>query len=469
MKAHKKFLLPGAGILAFLLLAAVVYIFIHYYKYTEDFLRLRSENYDTVFFSMYPIDHYEEGDFEYYRAKKTVKSSVPIEDTKALKVYMDIAVNSKNAIHSAYLGIDPEHAHGEDVLQIVSENPNTMFEILLAYPAMEYWTDMEEDICRQTWEEYCNFAKDLSGIANVRVYYFGNEEWLVCNPGNYADTFNTNVEVSELLMCYADELHNNILTNENFQERFGQAWELIEKYRTQPLNPPEASGWEVIFFGDSVIGNYTDSLSIPGVVEGLTKADVYNCGYGGKGAALSHNTLEPISEIVEAFIRKDVSGIPAQTQAYAGIAQYIREGNPDKEKLFVINYGLNDYFDGIPVTASELYDVTSYSGALRTAVEKLQEAYPEAEILLMTPNRTINFEFGEGVTSEKGGKLQDYADALISLGEELQVRVLDNFRKLPVQRDKHWELLADDTHPNGQGRFLIGIWIVEIMQQILGE
>ncbi len=461
MKKSKKILITIISALAVCLMAAVAYVCVRYHKYTEDFSTLRSASYDTVFFSMYPIDNYDEADYAYFRGMEIVKSSAIISDSKILKRYMDVAAGSGNTITTVYLGVDPVVTNTEDIFQITLENPGTMFEIVLAYPEMDYWLSMEENECRQIWETYRDFAGNVLGLENVRVYYFCNEEWLLCNPGNYVDTYNANAAVSKILMCYSDYLHNNILNVNNFHERFDRAWELIEVYRAQPADYPDLSDLEIIFFGDSVIGNYVDSMSVPGVVNGLTGAVVFNCGYGGKSAALSSNTQEPLPEIVKAFIEQDLSQVPAGAQVHSGIERYIQDGDFNKKKMFVINYGLNDYFQGLPVALEDPCDVASYSGAMRTAVLMLQEAYPEADILLLTPNRTIEFDGGEEKRSEIGGKLQDYAEAVLDLAEELDVKVLDNFLEFPIDKEKHWELLEDGTHPNEQGRFLIGTRIAE--------
>jgi len=467
-----------AGSLTALLLMMFICLALWYTKCSTDFSRLKEEEYDTVFFSMYSTENYEEADYTHFRGMNIVRTSYAIPDTRIMEIYMDAAVQSGNTISTAYLGIDPEKARVEDVFQIALENPGIMFEIVLAYPQIEYWLDMDEEAYQNALEAYRDFAGNVLGLENVRVYYFNHGEWLVCNPANYIAPFQTNEEVSRLLMCNTDEQHSYILNVENFHERFNQAQALVEKYRQEPAEYVNVSEWEIVFFGDSVIGNYQGSLSIPGVVNGLTKAAVYNLGYGGKCAALCEKTKEPLPVIVEAFINQDFSGIPKEAQIYAGLEAYSiatqktaatqgqlpYDGTPD---MFVINYGLNDYFNGVPVDAEDPYDISSYSGALRTAVKALQEEYPDAQILLLTPNLSINFDFGEGVQSEVGGRLQDYADAVLALAEELQVEVLDNFRELPIRKNVYWEFLADGTHPNEQGRFLMGTRIAKKIESML--
>ena len=458
--------LSGIGIIA---AAAITLGLILYINCSKDIARLKTESYDTVFFSMYPTDNYDEYHYSHYRGMTAVKTSYPMHDSRIMKWYMDTAIASGNEISTAYLGIDPIKVRTEDVFQIVLENENTLFEIVLAYPGMDYWMEMSPEDCQKAWETYREFAGNVLGLGNTRVYYFCNEEWLLCNPGNYEDVFQTNKAVSELLMCYSDDQHNNILNVENFHRRFNEAWRLLDKYREYPIEYPDASEWEIVFLGDSVIGNYTDSLSIPGVVNGLTGATVFNCGYGGKSAALSESTLESIVDIVDALIQKDTTNIPKEPQVYRGLEKYIAESDAAKKKLFVINHGLNDYFNGLPIDTEDAEDEASYRGAIRAAVKKLQEAFPEAHILLMTPNLSICFDFGEGIQSEYGAKLIDYADALIELGQELDVTVLDNYRELPIEKERYWVLLEDGTHPNAQGRFQIGNRIITILETLTAE
>jgi len=219
--------------------------------------------------------------------------------------------------------------------------------------------------------------------------------------------------------------------------------------------------FDIVFLGDSIIGNYTDSMSVPEVVKTLTGARVYNCGYGGRSAALGEKDDLSVDMIAQAIVEEDIKGIPADTQVYAGLEAFFEREETDKKLMFVINYGLNDFFNGYPVQGSDAYDHYSYTGALRAGVTALKEAYPEAEVLLMTPNFTVYYDYGEAVQSAKGGTLKEYAEAVISLGEELDVKVLDNFHELPINRDNFEEYLSDGCHLNERGRFLLGSRISE--------
>ena len=123
--------------------------------------------------------------------------------------------------------------------------------------------------------------------------------------------------------------------------------------------------------------------------------------------------------------------------------------------MFVINYGLNDYFYGVPLESSDPHDAGSYAGALRAGINALQGAYPEAKIMLMSPHFSINFNFGKDVRGESGGDLEAYADTAIAVAKEMGIEVLDNFRELGITKE-NWEMYqTDGTHPNEKGRFLL--------------
>ncbi len=432
-------------------------------KIKEDIDRLQTEEYDTLFLSMYPVDNYEEEDFMYYRGMDCVKTEYSISNGKLMRWYMKTAREAGNSINRVYLGINPEHTSKEDIVLMIQENPETIFELTLAYPQMEYWTKKSVESFDKIMQNYQEFAEWIIQLENANLYYFGCEEWLIANPSNYEEVFLTNTEVSEFLMCNTDESHPYEITKENVQVKFEKMRTLVEQYRTTPNVYPEGEEVEIVFIGDSIIGNYTDSLSVPEVVRGLTGATVYNCGYGGCSAAKRDDKEGCFPEVVEALIKGETSGLPEDKPVYNGVEQFeIREVSAsDKQLVFVINYGLNDYYDGLPIVTEETYDIYSFTGALRQGIRKLKEAYPQAQILLMTPNFTAQYNWGKDKTSEQGGTLEQYAEAICLLAEELEVDILDNFNELPICEENWQVYIPDSTHLNEKGRFLLGSRIAQ--------
>ncbi len=445
--------------------AGIIFVLPHYKLIKNDFERLEKESYNTVFFSMYPTDYYMEEDYMYYRAMQIVRTKYEIRSSRMLDTYLNKMKESSNIVTTVYLGIDPAKISLEDVLQLVQENPEMMFEVVLAYPQISYWMEMKESEYTEVFGKYQQFAEGLLGQPNARTYLFAGEDWLVCNKDNYEDVFTVNPEVSTFLMCNSDMLHPYICKTENVGEKLLEMRSLIDTSRNASIVYTDRSSYDIVFFGDSIIGNFTNSMSIPGVVKALTGANVYNCGYGGKSAALGETDDCPIPVIADAVIKADASGLPKEVQAYLGVTEFLNREDKTKKLMFVINYGLNDYFKGYPVETEAAYDICSYKGALRIAVENLKKAYPDAEILLMTPNYTTYFENGRGVQGENGGVLEEYANAAVELSKEMGVGILDNFRELPITEENWQEYLSDGCHMTEKCRFLVGCRIADWMEK----
>lgn len=447
-------------------IALVIWQYPHMKAIKKDFSRLQSEEYDTLVLAMFPIDYYDESDYAFYRGMDAVQMSYSIPNGRILKRYIEKAKNSENPLQRVYMGIDPERISKEEVAELIQGNPEIFFEVVFPYHRIGYWTKMEE----KEFDALMQIYRDIMGVVlsytNTAAYSYGSEEWLIANPKNYADEKNTNESVSEFLMCNTDDSHPYGASLANADKIFADYKKNYDKYRNHE-GYPDFSGTEIIFFGDSVFGNFTDSLSVPEVVSALTGAKVYNLGFGGRSAALSESTDIPFPQVVEAFLEANAKVFPEDSQIYAGIQSYAQQKDESASKIFIINYGLNDYFFGIPLTGDDMYDAASYGGALRVGIRTLQEAYPQADILLMSPHFSINYNFGKDARGEFGGNLEAYADTAVAVAKEMNVDILDNFRELGIT-EENWEVYqSDGTHPNEKGRFMMGekiVWKINEMK-----
>ena len=426
--------------------------------------RLRTETYDTIFLSTFPVSEYEEADYNHFRNMDMVKANVCMVTDKILNVHLHTAFTSRNKIDTAYLGVQPDKLSSKEVEALLKAQPKTFFEIILPYPQMDYWTGMGDKQLQDMIKCYRDFATAMLSHENARVYLFSGTEWLVCNPSNYENTFNTNKDISQKIMLNTDEFHGFMLTSEQLDTVFNDMYELIRSYKEAPLQYPDASRWDIVFLGDSVIGNYADSSSVPGVVQGLTGAKVYNCGYGGRGAAQSEYTPISLPDVVNCITSGDASPLPQEEQVGKGVRAFLDRETPAENIMFVINHGLNDYFSGVPVETAQAYDITSYSGALRTAIADLQAHFPNARILLNTSNFTSYFKNGTEIQSDVGGQLIDYVEAVSVVAKDMGVAVLDIYHILPIDADNHQLYLTDGCHPNDMTRFYLGSLIAELIE-----
>lgn len=417
-----------------------------------DYKRFKSETYDSVMLSMFPTDHYEEESFTFWRGQNLIKANYNIPNFKTLKNYVTQIAKSGNSISCIYLGIRPDALSAQDVLSLIQQYPSTQFQIILPYPVLSYWQSLSDSEFAEEWDSYYAMADALLSEPNCNVYLF-SRPWVICNPSNYTDTFTTNADTSLKLMLNCDEYHPYVLTAENMESTFGTITELLLQARIAPTSYPDLSGEKIVFFGDSVIGNYTDSASIPGVVAGLTGATVYNCGYGGNSATYIGEEIT-LPGITDAFIQKDLSPLPEDKQVYFGMSSYFEDAANTAPLCFVINYGLNDYFERQPIASDDPYDISTFAGALRTAIKNLRDNYPDSQIILMTPtyNQYIATPDDPAYDTEP---FTDYVATVKEIGAAYGVTVLDNYADLGINYLNFQDYLADGVHPNETTRFLI--------------
>lgn len=424
-----------------------------------DYQQIASTEYDTVFFSMYPVDTYREEDYAYFRGMTLFKSSYCIPSLSVLTDYMLQIADSGNHVTTAYLGIRPDLTSPEKLRKLLEQYPDITFEIVLPYPSADYWQALSQEDYEQTLAAYCSFLTAAPEIQEANFYFFGAYEWLIANPANYLDQWSVNEEIARTLMAYSDRDHGSLITTENAAVYAETLTSLTRSLRTAPQTYPDMSGYCIVFFGDSVIGNYTDSTSIPEVVSGLTDAEVYNCARGGDCSLLGPT-------FVNAFFQEDLSEVPEDSQAYAGITSYLANRPTDKQLCFVINYGLNDYFYGLPAISAEDPDdvYASYHGAMQTTVKLIKDNAPDAQIIVCTPNFSAAFENGMDPRGANDNILEDYAETLMSLAEKLGIDVLDNYHNLGITPENQGQYLADQVHPNEACRFQIASELAKLLR-----
>ena len=110
------------GILTAFIIITIGTLISHFFsrELRLDFDRFTSEEYDSVFLSMYPLDTYKEEDFTIWRGQDTIVTTHEIPNAFILKHYLEkIAVSNPN-VNMIYLGIRPDRISGEKVAKLLS-------------------------------------------------------------------------------------------------------------------------------------------------------------------------------------------------------------------------------------------------------------------------------------------------------------------------------------------------------------
>lgn len=424
---------------------------------------IRQEAPQGLFLSTYPDDNFYEEDFTAYRSLKIINYAETFHSTKELAGFLKYTLRQAPSLEVIYLGLDPLVMDAvSDIHRLTSlmkANFRMNFEILLPAPPQSYWNSLEEAQRQEAYDKYLNMISALSECNNVLTYFMGAREWLVSNQYNYVNqtTYNDQVALTIMLSTFCDQRYQ--VTEENAADELGE----LEQVRLQALEDTTAyqdgENWAVVFLGDSMIGNYTGSLSVPGVVHNFTGAEVFNCGFGGTNASAGPESNISLPVIADALLTGELSALPQDSQAYKGLQEYASRKDSLKEKnlFIVINYGLNDYLKGHPVSGEDKYDIYTYEGAVRSSVEKLKRELPEAEILLMAPTYCTYNSYGTQKIGDYGGVLTDYVAAILRVSRELSVPCINNYKVLGTDLEDPEIYLADGCHLNEMGRYVMGI------------
>lgn len=476
-KDGKAKMVVGIGVIFFIVLVWIIYSCFNtdLLQKRQDLKRLSSESYQGAFFSMYNIDTYNEEDFVTYRGIPVVRMSYNLQSWKDISIYLTKILSSPNTVTNIYLGLDPvslwESSNKDSerwnknleryLLPIFKAREDVVYEILLPVPSLQYWINLDSAQLKESVEAYRELVESVSFYSNVIIFFPGNEEWLIANPANYLENGQVNKDVSQKLFLYTFCDHNFQISMGNASEMFERLISLIDQERQMAHTYPDLSTLCIVFFGDSVLTYNRGSMSLPGVIGGLSGAQIYNCGLGGTPASGDPAVIYNMNSMVNHFLDQDTDGLGGNDYLF-GLTDYINGDHQEKRHCFVLNYGLNDYFSGCPVENPEDdYNTGTYAGALRTGIHALRESYPDALILVMTPTYTLLFSNGTERNSEVGGVLTEYVDAAVRVSEEMGVYCKNNYWDSGIDQESQELYLADGTHLSERGSFYLGRQIAE--------
>lgn len=453
-------------------------------KKWQDLHRLSKDSYSGAFLATYDIEAYHEDDFVNYRGITVVKTQYTLRTWRDLSRYLTEIFSSENTITNVYLGLDPEILWEESgkneenwaknydqyLAPYLEARPDVEFEFLLPTPSLKYWVNLSSEQMEENLAVFGRLVADLGAYTNTTAYFMGGEQWLIANPGNYQDDLRTTSHVSQKIFLYTFCDHEYQIVSTNAGILFDGLRMLVSQEKESPAVYPDLSEWCMVFFGDSVLEYNAGSYSLPGVVEGFTGAQVYNCGQGGISAAENANSKLSLNRMVNRFLQLDDSDLEGMDNYVKGLNKYRQEKHTGKKYCFVLNFGLNDYFSAHPVdNPKDAYDAETYAGALRSGIRTLKEAYPDAQILLLAPTYTALFSGGTEILGKQGSVLKDYVDAATLVASETDVIYINNYEDSGIGADTWWEYLADGTHPNERGALLLGGHIMDEMAKVIAK
>lgn len=171
-----------------------------------------------------------------------------------------------------------------------------------------------------------------------------------------------------------------------------------------------------VFLGDSTTwgesGN-TDGVQVdkpyPTVFGEITGATVINCAVRGAcgSSAKTNNFAEQIT----------------------ANAASIKSAN----KIF-INFGINDFSQGINVGNASMTDTDSYYYGIYNGIATIQKSNPKADIIIILPTVGKGYLTNAAWRNSNGISFDDYLNALIDIGTKLHLKIVD-FRNVGITKN----------------------------------
>ena len=124
----------------------------------------------------------------------------------------------------------------------------------------------------------------------------------------------------------------------------------------------------------------------------------------------------------------------------------------------VVFGGTNDYGHGdAPFGTLDSEDKYTFCGAVNSLINALKQNFPKSKLIFMTPIHRLN-EAQPAMPNSR--KLEDYANAILSICKNHNVAVIDLFKINPLD-PTDTEMVPDGLHPNDKGH--------AIMAQVIAE
>lgn len=230
---------------------------------------------------------------------------------------------------------------------------------------------------------------------------------------------------------------------------------------------PEGKELQLVFLGDSIFDSNRDGTGIPYLTSVACEADVFNLAIGGTCAALEYEESAESSRWTSTsmlgVVKAIMGDIPTDIFEGKTVKNILDNPNIDfsQTDYFIIEYGMNDFFRATPLDSEdrELYDLKTYAGALRYAVDNLRDVAPDATIILCAPNYARFFDgtwmIGDGNTVNTGyGTLFDYKGICNYVANEKQTLFFNAYQDLGIDGYTAEEYLEDGVHLTEAGRRL---------------
>ncbi len=441
-----------------------------------DLDNLEYNEYNAVFLSSYDITTYSTELYNYYTGLESYVVQVPLgSDRNGMysKYMFDLIFSHEDANPPlVFWGVDPylirqAYASEEEYLQaidgmcsIIESHPDTNFVLTFPYYYIGHYSEYTDEDLQAMTDSYEIMYDKLSECDNADLEYPGAERWLYANPYVYRDdsdiALKSDGPSDKILSSLMASKYN--MDKDTFTESLTKLTNAV-KSGEDILPHTNLEDKTFLIFGDSIFGNYLDDTSIQNVVGDFGGAQIICKAVGGSNISYTGNAeTDGYSFYVKTFY--DPDSLVSEVEAQA---------NPDNDLVVFIAFGLNDYFNAVPVDNSkDKYDISSFGGALRDTIEKVNDKFHPSQIVLVSAGFVGDKEQGRLPYQDGGKPLTDYQNKTKEVAEEYNCLLFDFKTDAGITQETFESMYSDDLiHYNEDGRLVAGINLMNFLKENL--
>lgn len=254
-----------------------------------------------------------------------------------------------------------------------------------------------------------------------------------------------------------------------------------------PLSETKLEGHEddgvttILCLGNNPLTDETGEKGFISLLSSRTNATVYNGGFPESTVGTRYSVYNEeypkdnfnLPYVAQSICSRDFSRLESaaaaeQDSIYMENVETLKSIDYGKVDMIAIIYDGADYLAGIPSdNPNDPYELSAYTGGLRTAIETIQDTYPYIRIVVMSHtfaqaiDANGNYQNG-GSTDLGNGALPHYLLKEIDVSISCGVSIIDNFYGT-INEINYRDYMSDNIHLNDAGRAVMADRLAEFV------
>lgn len=237
----------------------------------------------------------------------------------------------------------------------------------------------------------------------------------------------------------------------------------------------------ILCLGNNLLTDETGKGGFTSLLADETGATVYNGGFPESTIGARYSTYNEsyprdnfnLPYVAESICTRDFGRLEAaaateQDAKYMETVETLKSIDYNKVDMIAIVYDAADYLTLIPSdNPNDPYELSTYTGGLRNAIEDIQATYPYIRIVVMSHtfahsvDENGNYQNG-GSTDLGNGALPHYLLKEVDVSISCGVSIIDNFYGT-INEDNYQDYMTDYIHLNDAGRKVMAERLAELV------